>query len=303
VRGFEPVPLDALIDDVVIPARRHFPALVLPIGLPLAAVSVAWNVFWLRWLGTSGFAWPGESVDAAALAPWLGWSSLLLGFYGLAFSVTTVAAMDAVSGRPIDVRRAWGFVLRPVVLATLFAVLAVSLASLLFCAIPALYVVPALSFVLPAMADEDLGGWAAIRRSWVLAHHNPSGRLLAYPWVQVSVVLFVGTVVLYALTLAVQLPFVVIQQYLMLRQVLGGGAPDVETVLAGQTWIQIPLGLVGAVSTTAGWLYLAFGTTTLFAEVRRRREGADLVAAVAELERRSPRSATPGSGVEDGSGA
>jgi len=192
-----------------------------------------------------------------------------------------VAAMDAVSRRQVRMARAWGFVFRPAVFATLVLVGLLDTLSLFAFVLPAFYVIPLLSLTLPAMIDEGVVGFDAVRRSVELVRFNPTGRLVHSPWLQVFLLLLVGTVLSYAANLVVQLPFVVAQQLLFLREAFSG--PEAAEAMKVALWLQIPASLLGALVSAVTWLYSAFGICLLFRELRRRKEAPDLVDAVDRL--------------------
>lgn len=271
-----------LLDRVVEPARRHFRRIFPPIAVPLAAAGLLLVVVQVGWtqslFGATSFPDIGVMFGAILL--------LLLVFfvaYGLGFSALSVGSLDAVAGRPVDMRRAWIFPLRPRVLGTLIVVGVLDLLSLMMCVAPAVYVVPILSFALPVMVEEERFGIDAIRRCFELAHFNPSGRWTDSVWLQSLVVLIVGLVINYAVTFAVQLPFAVAQQVLVFRDAASGQVSDPAQLMAGMMWIQVPAQILNALATAAAWLYWTFGYALLYREVVRRKEAGDLEQAIEEL--------------------
>ncbi|MCP4589110.1 MAG: hypothetical protein GY842_00055, partial [bacterium] len=132
-----------------------------------------------------------------------------------------------------------------------------------------------------------LRGFAALQRGIALAHFNPTGRWIHTPWLQMLLILVVGQVLNYALTLVVQLPFVVVQQIVILREAAGGQVADPAELMASTFWLQVPAGVLNALTTAVAWLYTAFGICLLFQEVRRRKEAEDLETAIAGLTGRS----------------
>ena len=264
------------------PARRHFRRLFLPIAVPLAACGVLATVLQIGWFR----ALLGEGDVSQVLPMVIGIFVLvvaILALYGLGFGALFVGCMDAVAGRPVAMGRAWLFVLRPAVFGTLIVVAVFNLLSLMFCLVPALYVVPALAFTLAVMIEEDLYGWAAIRRSAELAHHNPTGRWVDSAWLQTLVLLLVGLVINYAVSLTVQMPFIVAQQIVVFRDAASGQISDPATLMASTLWLQAPAQVLGAFATAATWLYWTFGISLLYREIRRRKEAGDLRLAIDEL--------------------
>ncbi|MEE8523106.1 MAG: hypothetical protein V3T72_04175, partial [Thermoanaerobaculia bacterium] len=230
------------------------------------------------------FAQP-ESIGAAGFA--LGgiflMVSMLIVVYMLTFSAMMVGSTDAIYGHPVNMVRAWWFPLRLPVLATLVLVAAAHVISLMMCLLPALYVAPVLTFVLPVMIVEGRFGFDAIRRSVELAHFNPTGRWIDSVFLRLLAFLFVAMVINYALTFTVQLPFVVVQQIIFFRDAAAGTVMDPAQMMAGTVWLQVPAQILTALATAAIWLYWTFGVAMLYREVRRGKEAEDLQRAIDEL--------------------
>ena len=290
--GLDLIPFRTLLDHVVVPARRHVRKTLLPIAVPLAAVGVALAVAQIRWSQTLLAGDPEEMGPFFAGCFVVLLLSLVAGFvFGMAFNALTVAAMDAISGRGVRMARAWGFVFRPAVFATLMLVGILDFLSMMALVLPALYVVPLLSFTLPAMVDEGLVGFDAVKRSAELVRFNPTGRLTHSPWLQVVLVILVGMVLNYVISLAVQMPFAIAQQLLFMRQALSG--PEAVEQLTAAFWLQLPASILGALATAVTWLYTTFGLCLLYRELRRRKEAEDLVDAVDRLTGETPTGEAP----------
>ncbi|MCP3956845.1 MAG: hypothetical protein GY719_03225 [bacterium] len=278
----DPISFRFLIDRILAPAKHHFRQVFLPIAVPLAVCGVGASLLQVGWLKTLM-----GGGDVGQVLPMVGGIFVImigiLAAYGLGFSALTVGSLDAVAGRRVSMGRAWLFALQPRVFGTLIVISVANTLSFLMCFLPALYVVPILSFVLPAMVEEDVYGWAAIRRSSELAHYNPTGRWTDSAWLQILVLLSVGLVINYAVSLLVQLPFLVAQQIIIFRDAASGQMSDPATLLAGMLWLQIPAQILSAMATAASWLFWTFGISLLYREIRRRKEGQDLKQAIDEL--------------------
>jgi uncharacterized membrane protein len=287
VNDLDLVPIHLLIDRIPGLARPYARVTVLPVALPVMAAGLAVALSQIAMFETLFSADPSPDPDAMAaalvtLGSFFALAMAMMAIYALAFGALTVAAVDALAGRPVSMGRAWTSILRPRVLLTLLLVGMASAGSLMMCILPALYVIPLLSFVLPAMIDEDLGVGEAFRRSIELMHWNPTQRLGQTPWLQAFLILFIGFVVNYAANLLVQMPFLIAQQMLILRESFSGEIVN-PAEMTQALWLQVPAVLLGSVATALTWLYSAFGTVLLFREVRRRKEAADLEEAVSEL--------------------
>jgi len=294
-------PFRLLIDGIVVPARRHVRETILPVAIPVVISSILLTVAQLRWFRIMSSDDPSAAPEFfAGCFLFMLLALVVTMLYGLVFAALTMGAMQAVSGRPrIRMTQAWALVVRPSVLGTLILIGVASGLSMAMCYIPALYVVPVLSFALPAMADEGLRGFAALRRAGELAHFNPTGRWTQIPWLQMLLILVVGFVLYYAVAFAVQLPFIIAQQVIILREAAAGQVVDPGELMASTFWLQLPANVLNALATAVTWLYSAFGTCLLFQEVRRRKEAGDLEAAIARLTGRSAESASGTAGDRD----
>ena len=99
----------------------------------------------------------------------------------------------------------------------------------------------------------------------------------------VFVVMFVAGLLGYAANMMVQLPFMVVQQVVLMRQVMGGGRPDPARMMQTMMLLQVPSQVLTALVNAAVHLYSSFGLALLFFDVRQRKEGLDLEVAVARL--------------------
>jgi hypothetical protein len=288
----QPLPFRLLLDEAVRLARQHFRRVYVPVALPLSAVAglAALAQGLLMWAAASGHV---PNSAALVIGGTVGFIVSMFGFmvvYLLSYAVLFAGAVEATAGREVSMARAWRFVLRPAVLGTiLLSALAVT-AGFGCCLLPGIYLGLILSLVVPVMVEEGLLGTDAMRRSVELTSYNPRRSLDTDPRLKAFVILFVGTLLGYAINMMIQLPVVVVQQYLMMRD-MAGGSPDPASVMARMTWLQVPSQMLGMLVSAAVHLYMCFGLALLFMDVRRRKEGLDLEAAIAHLSQPPP--ATP----------
>jgi hypothetical protein len=271
-----------LVDHAVGLAKQHLRELLLPVALPVIAVSIVSGLLQIRWLTLL----QGGDSTASELALGTGLLFLMLvlvlGAFSLMYNALLVCSVDALAGRPVLLSRGLKKVLEPAIFGTTVVVGLVSFVSVLFCIFPALLVVPMVTFVVPAMIDEGKRGREAWRRSFELVWHNPTGRWVDSGLAQTLGFLIVGFLISSAASLAVQWPFIVMQQVLTFREV-ASGQMDAAEMIASTAWLQIPLQILGGLVTAAMWLYWTFGVALLFRELRRRKEGQDLEQAIDEL--------------------
>ena len=280
----QPVPFRMLIDDAMKLARRHFFPIYFPVAIPLAvmaAVQVVAQVKWMSWAQSS-------RSDVAPflvrfMIPMLLIVLVYLLFYVLAYIAMLVAAVDAVAGRPVDMIRAWRFPFQWRVQGTLLlAGVLVGLACLLLF-FPGLYVSLLFSFIVPVMVEENTFGSAALRRSSRLVKYNPHRRFVDNPMVKVFAIFFLGWILAYAVGMVVQLPLIITQQVLIFRSIAEGQTADPSAFMERFLWLQVPSNVLGVLAYTAVNLYTSICLVLLFLDIRRRKEGRDIEAALAEL--------------------
>jgi hypothetical protein len=268
-----PMPFRLLLDEAIRQARRHFRAIYPSIAIPIAVLATAISVAQALWF--SDLAATPEKM----MAPWSPGTIILtlahMALLVVAFNAMQVAAIDALSGRPVDMKRAWKFTVQGRVLGTIFLWYSAVLISIVCCCFPVLYVGPLLSFVPTVMVDEGRFGMQALSRSSELTRHNPDRRFLETPLVKVFLLLLVGGVLSYAVGLVVSLPFMIPMWIDMFRSAASGGE-DLLQRMPTWLWLQAPAQFLNALASTAVHLYVCFGIALLFFDARGRKEGSDL---------------------------
>jgi hypothetical protein len=281
----QPIPFRFLLDEAVRHARRHFkkmyPAVAFPVALLGGAIPLAQAFVFGRMAGGDPSAGFGSTI--VAMTVFVGVMLIWLAAYYLGYAALFVAAVDALANRPVSMKRAWVFVLRPRVFGTLIlTTLAFALGAML-CVLPGIYLGLIFALTIPVMAEEGLFGTAAMRRSAELTRYNPQRDLDADPRFKVFVVVFVGTLLGWLVGMLVELPMMAIQQVLMWREVAGGRQPDPQRLMATMAWVQVPSQMLSMLVQTAFHFYVCFGLVLLFFDVKGRKEGLDLETAIGRL--------------------
>ncbi|MGH9323206.1 MAG: hypothetical protein ACRD3V_25400 [Vicinamibacteria bacterium] len=291
-----PLPLRVLIDEAIRQMRRNFSALYPAIALPLALLAVPLTFIYLRRISALASFSSGDpalpNVLLAIGSMGLTLAALMAAHYA-AWGASILATMDAASGRPIQMRKSWIWMLRPRVIWTFLLAMFCWLAASLFCLFPGIYVGFLLSFVGPVMAEEERFGFRALKRSAQLLHFNIRLSLGDNPIVKAFLLVFVAWLLATAVSMLVQMPFALAQQIFLIRQASAGEAPDPAALMEGMAWFQLPGTALGALANAAVYLYINLGIALLFLDVRRRREGADLDEVLQELERSVAEPRTP----------
>jgi hypothetical protein len=282
------LPFRQLLDEAVRQARRFFrriyPAVAIPMATMAGAVPLVQGLLFRDlFRGGSTPRPPDPEQMALGFGTFALVMLLFVVIYGFGYGAMFAAATDAIAGRDISMRRSWRLALRPKVFGTLLLVGLVVGVGALFCLLPGLYLGLIYAFTLPVIVEESRFGTAAMSRSSELARYNPQRQFDADPRFQVFVTVLVGTMLGYMINLMFQLPLLALQQFLMLRDVAGGKHADPAEMMARLAWLQIPTSVLSALTNTAVHLYVCFGLALLFFDLKGRKEGLDLEAAIAEL--------------------
>jgi hypothetical protein len=280
----QPLSLRMILDEAARLGRRHFREMYLPVALPVACVQGLMPLTQARWMRHMV---SGRPPDFGAFLPDLALfilgALLVMSVTVIGYLALTVGAVDAVAGRALSMRRAWTALLNPRALGTMALNWLAVLLGTCLCCVPGIYVVLLLTLLVPVIVEEGRFGTAALARSAELTRYNPRRVFREDPAGHVFLILFVGFLLNYAVGFVTQLPAMVVQQVLMFRQVSSGHRIDPGEVMASLTWIQVPSAVLNAFGQVAVQIYVSFGIALLFFELRRRKEGADLEAAIESL--------------------
>jgi hypothetical protein len=280
----EPMPFGVILDEAMARVRRHWKAAYLPVAVPMAIGGGLLPLGQALLIQPSAMA---PTPNLGAVLPRFALFFLLfflfVAIYVVGHTALMAAVTDAVAGRELDMGRAWRFAIHPRTLLTLTLSWLATAGGFLCCILPGIYVALMFSILVPVMVEERLAWGAALTRTAALQGYNPHGNLANNPKVQVFVILLVGALISYVVSFIAQFPFVAAQWILMFRRVASGGRPDPETMMAGLVWLQVPAGIVGMLAQVAVQLYVCFGLALHYFDVRNRKEGGDLEAAIAGL--------------------
>jgi hypothetical protein len=269
-----PMPIVLLLDEGLRLTRAHIRVIFLPVALPVAVLATLAGV--VQAVNVRSLFKGGTPSPTLFWTPQVFLVAILLGLLSaVAYVAGQVAALDLLAGRPVDMRRAWRFAMRPAVWATLLLSFLAILISFLFCVLPVFFVAPLLAFAVPVMVEESRFGVGALSRSAELALFNPSRRLMEHPIVKVLLLMVVSTLISYLAGLLVALPFQLPMFIDLLRGALAGNQ-DITGVMARWIWLQVPAQFLSSLARTAIYIYTAFGMALLYADVRGRKEGIDL---------------------------
>jgi hypothetical protein len=271
-----PMPFLPLLDEALRRTRAYLPAIFPSVAIPLAILrgllSVVQAVNIRGQIAHATVDFEQSLIQSGEVLLF----AIVLGFIsGIAYTAGQAASLDALTGRPIDMKRAWRFALRPKVWWTLFLFGLALGVSLVLCVVPVLYVAPLLSFVWPVMVEEKIFGVGALSRSIELARYNPGRRISESPIFKLLLVMLVTTLITYLVSLLVSLPFQLPMFIDIFRNALGGHT-DLQTVVSHWIWLQVPAVFLSSLAGTAVLLYSSVCIGMLFFDVRDRKEGTDL---------------------------
>lgn len=283
-----PMPFRLLLDEAMRQARRHFRVLYPWVAIPLAFVSTLLAVAQALWF--SRMTAEAGTLRTPFWSPEVYLVMLVhIGLLVVAVMALQVGAIDALTARPIDMKRAWGFAIRGRVLLTLLLSFLMSVVSVLCCCVPALFVIPLLSFIEPVMVEEGRFGFDSVSRSAELALYDPQRSFFKGPLIKVLLLIAVGVLVSYLLGLLVALPFQIPMWIDMFRRIAAGEEP--MEGMGRWLWLQVPAQFLNSLVSSAVYLYMSFGIALLFFDTRGRKEGTDLRS---EIETMFPAGPPPG---------
>lgn len=268
-----PLPFPLLLDEAVWRARRHFRAIYPAVAIPMAIVSTG-----IATLQAVRFSRLAEGIGPRTptfLSPEYFVILLIqVGLFVIAGNTLQVAAVDAVAGRPVDMRRAWRFSLRGRVLGTLALSTLLSLASFFCCCLPALALIPLLSLVSTVMVEEGTFGFRALSRSIDLTTYRPRGRGQEMAFFRAFLMVLVSLLLAYLIGILVSLPFQVPMYVDLFRHAAVG--EEMVRRMSSWIWLQVPAQFLNALASQAVDVYASFGFALLFHDARGRKEGSDL---------------------------
>ena len=273
-----PLPFSRLLDEAMRRARRHIRAMYLPVALPLALLAAVAGV-----VQTLGMQRLLREAAGAAEPPTFSFATILPGLaLGLMVALSLIAlqkaAVDALLERPIDMKEAWRFALRPRVIGTFVLQGLAILAATLACVVPALYVIPLVSLVPTIMVVEGLFGGNALSRSAALTRYNPGGSFSTSPLLKALGLMLVTAMISYSATAIVTLPFQIPMMIGMFREIATGQEPT--ATMTKFFWYQVPVQVLQTGVTVAVYTFASFGYALLFFDLKNRKEGSDLAAEI-----------------------
>ncbi|HXT21398.1 MAG TPA: hypothetical protein VN811_00850 [Thermoanaerobaculia bacterium] len=290
------IPFAVLIDEAWKSTRAWARTILLPAMLLLAPGALAMQVlagFWnLSLLG---------NVQAARFDRFCGTFAIgILGilvvavYFVAVYGCVMVAAVRALGGESPSLRQCLRFYARPRVWGTDLLAWLLTMLGFFACIVPGLFLLGAWALRLPVMVREGRSGWDALKRSWELLAHNPSGQLMRHPLLKVLLLFVLGAVLGYAISLVIQMPAVIVSQLMMVRGMSRGEAADPQAMVRATLWLTIPAGTLAALAQLAVQLYVDFATAHVYLDQVRRKEGADLGSALDRLLGETPPPVVPG---------
>lgn len=278
------LPFPILVDEAWSVTRRAFRRLFVPLAVALAPVALLMNL-------ASGY-WSVEAIEPTG-DPFAGCGTLLLvmgllgvGVIGLwvLYGILSVAVVRMAAGRGLE----WGPSIRtflsPRVWGTDLAAWILVMIGFLFCFLPGIVLMAAWGLRIPVMVFEGRYGTRALSRSWEHLRPAPGAPWTRHPLLKMLLIVVLGTVLGYAVGLAIQLPPTLLTQFLMLREMAAGEAADPGSLMRSVLWLTVPVGVLASLAQLALRVYLDFVVTLFYFDQWRRREGGDLEAALDRIE-------------------
>lgn len=283
----------ALLDEAVVVSRHFFGKLYLGIALPPALAAGAMAAAQGLMMRGMVSVIPGAGVPE--LSGFFGGISLFFVLFllymilmGLSSAAIFAGAAAWLQGRPLGLPGAWSRALKPRVLWTLFLMSALGFAGLIFCILPGIYLMTVWAMTLPVLFWEDSSGLQAMGRSRKLVIYGPDKPLFSpgMGWV-----LLVGLTVIilnYGVSIAVQMPLMIVQQVFLLRHIMGQTATNTASnpMAVFPPWFFALQALSTMLATMAQMLVMFFSASAfnlLYLRLKGRKEGHDLQKALDRL--------------------
>jgi hypothetical protein len=279
----QPLPLRMLLDRAVSVSRENFSRIFPPVAIPLALMSGAFPLLQALFMGRMQAAGDAPGRFVPLIVAMVIGAAVLLVVYLFANATLYVAAVDAAAGRAVSMRSAWARAIQPSFWGTALLSYIAFFGGLVCCILPGVYVGLLFSLGAAVIVEEGLSGPKALARSAELIRYNPQKDFGADPRGKAFLIVFVGMLMSYALSLLVQLPFIVAQQVYVFRYAAGARS-DPAAMMMILAWFEVPANLLGALVQTAVQIYIAVGLALLYFDIRGRKEGLDIEAAVSRIE-------------------
>lgn len=277
------IPFAVLIDEAWKSTRSWARAILVPAAVLLAPAALVMQVLVGLWNVSLIGMDPGRFEPTrfcGTFALGAAGAFVVVLYFLAVYGCVMVMAVRALGGEPPSLRQSLRFYLRPRVWGTdLLAGVLITL-GFVACILPGLFLLAAWKLRLPVMVREGRSGWDALKRSWELLAHNPSGQLLRHPVLKVLLLIVLGGVLGYAISMVVQMPAVIVSQLMMVRGMSRGEGADPQALMRATLWLSIPAGVLAALAQLAVQLYVDFATAHLYLDQVRRKEGADLGSAL-----------------------
>lgn len=279
----ETIPFAVLVDEAWRSTRAWARRILVPAALLLAPAALAMQVLSGLWnmslIGMDPSTFESGRFCGTIVIGGLAFM-LLIVYFMFVFGAMMVATVRSLGGESPALGPSLRFYLRPRVWGTDMLAWLLVMLGFVACILPGLFLMAVWSLRVPVMVREGRFGWDALKRSWELLAHNPSGDFLRHPVVKVLLLVLLGIVLAQAISMVVQMPMVIASQVMVMRGMSRGEGADPQALMRGMLWLTIPVGVIASVLQLATQLYIDFATTHLYLDQVRRKEGADLGAAL-----------------------
>jgi hypothetical protein len=280
------IPFAVLIDEAWRSTRAWARTILVPSALLLAPAALVIQVLAGLWnmsivsMDPSHFEF-GSFCGTFAI----GFAGLLVVgvYFAAVYGCVMVATIAALGGERPSLMAAMRVYARPRVWGTDLLAWTLTMLGMLACLLPGLFLLTAWSLRLPVMVREGRYGWDALKRSWELLAHNPSGQWIRHPLLKVLLLFVLGAVLGYAVSMLIQFPAIAANQVIMMRAMTRGETLDPRALIRATLWLSIPAGVIAALAQLAVQLYVDFAKAHLYLDQVRRKEGRDLGAALDQL--------------------
>jgi hypothetical protein len=274
-----PIPFRLLLDEAMKLTRKHFHQLYWPVAIPTALMLGLMNLSqFLTLQNIENQADPLAGLGTVGLS--CGILAVFAVFGLLFYTAQWAGCTQAIEGTFISFPDTLRWTLRGQVLGTVVLYGLFVFVGFILCIAPGIFVFFGFLLYIPVMVHEGIFGMDALKASWDLIRYNPQRSFLRASGSKVVLLMLVGWILSYGLSLAIQLPIGLLQQALMFRDATAEGGTGISTAVL---LLSLPGGIISGLASSVVQMYLGMGLGLLYFDIKRRRSGEDLEAELDQL--------------------
>jgi hypothetical protein len=273
----DPLSLTRLLDEAVRLGRANFRTIFPPIAIPLATLATLMSA------GQMVFTtMKDERLAIPAVIGFVLVALVWLVVFAFAYAALLRVCVDVAAGRRPVMAEAWKTLLDWKLVGTWVVAGLGLVAGWICCCLPGVILALLWAVCTQVVLEERLGPIEALTRSSHLMRHNPSRNIGDHPMLYVFLISVAAAIISQAASMLVSLPMLIAMGIAAIHGIVSGAkAEQMETLMQGAMWLQVPTQFFASLVQTAVQMFSLTAISILYFELRRRMEGDDLERAVA----------------------